>query len=189
MAKYTKEVSKQGDKEVVRYKNGSDYVETSKVPTNVVNALKSAKPGVAVDELGDYINPETDTDESEDEDAPDQDDELNQDDETDEDEEQDEPTPRPAKPRQTRKPRNNNPDVDLDEDNQVPQDEEGMGFKRVGGKTVDIFDGKTPHTVVRNIAGVMVPLSQVSAFGDAKNDIEPKTDAEIIEKLKKLGKL
>jgi hypothetical protein len=164
MAKYTKETVKQGDKEVVRYKDGTDYVATNKVPTNVVNALADVKEGIAVDELGDYINPETDTDESEDETAPD----------------------------------NNTPadddsvaadDVDAGEEAPIPQDEEGMGFKRVKGKTVDIFDGKTPHQEVRSVAGVMVPLSRVNALGDPKNDIEPKTDAEIIEKLKKLGKL
>lgn len=63
-----------------------------------------------------------------------------------------------------------------------PVDSVGMGFKvNKDGQTVDIFDGKTVHTHVRNVAGVMVPLSQKS--------YETKTDAEIIEKLKKLGKL
>jgi hypothetical protein len=59
--------------------------------------------------------------------------------------------------------------------------EEGMGFKRVDGKTVDVFDGKTPHDAVRYVGGLMVPLS--------KENFEKKTDAEILARLKKLGKL
>lgn len=59
--------------------------------------------------------------------------------------------------------------------------EEGMGFKRVNGKTVDIFDGKTPHEAVRFVGGLTVPVT--------KENYEKKTDAEILEKLKKLGKL
>ena len=61
------------------------------------------------------------------------------------------------------------------------QDEAGMGFKRVKGKTVDIFDNKTPHTRVRFVAGVMVPLSQ--------ENFENKSDGEIIEQLRKLKKI
>ena len=61
----------------------------------------------------------------------------------------------------------------------VPSSEAGMGdFKRVKGKTVDIFDGKTPHTHVRYVSGLMVPLSEASY----KN----KTEAEIYEQLEKL---
>lgn len=59
--------------------------------------------------------------------------------------------------------------------------EEGMGFKRIDGKTVDIFDGKTPHEAVRYVGGLMVPLS--------KENFEKKTDADILARLKKLGKL
>lgn len=59
--------------------------------------------------------------------------------------------------------------------------EEGMGFPRKNGKTVDIFDGKTPHETVKNVAGVMVPLTN--------ENYNTKTDAEIIAKLKDLGKL
>lgn len=60
----------------------------------------------------------------------------------------------------------------------VPQSEEGMGFKRVGGKTVDVFDSKTPHTHVRVIEGLMVPLSE--------DNYNTKTDAEIYDRLKDL---
>lgn len=63
----------------------------------------------------------------------------------------------------------------------VKTDEEGMGFKRVNGKTVDIFDGKTPHTDVRFVANIMVPLS--------KENYNNKTDGEIITQLKKLKKI
>lgn len=57
----------------------------------------------------------------------------------------------------------------------VPSSEEGMGFPRKNGKTVDVFDGVTPHTHVRTVEGFMVPLSEES--------YNTKTDAEIYEKL------
>ena len=61
----------------------------------------------------------------------------------------------------------------------VPASEPGMGdFKRVKGKTVDIFDQKTPHTDVRYVGGLMVPLS--------KKNYESKSDAEIYERLEEL---
>jgi len=61
----------------------------------------------------------------------------------------------------------------------VPQSEPGMGFKRVNGKTVDVFDQVTPHTHIRPVEGFVVPLSE-------KNHRE-KSDAEIYERLKELG--
>ena len=62
----------------------------------------------------------------------------------------------------------------------VPASEPGMGdFKRVKGKTVDIFDQKTPHTDVRYVGGLMVPLS--------KKNYESKSDAEIHERLEELS--
>ena len=61
----------------------------------------------------------------------------------------------------------------------VPASEPGMGeFKRVNGKTVDLFDGKTPHTDVRYVGGLMVPLS--------RKNYESKSDAEIYERLEEL---
>lgn len=61
----------------------------------------------------------------------------------------------------------------------VPASEPGMGdFKRVKGKTVDIFDQKTPHTDVRYVGGLMVPLS--------KENYESKSDVEIYERLEEL---
>lgn len=57
----------------------------------------------------------------------------------------------------------------------------GMGYPvNAEGKTVCIFDG-TPHTELRYVAGQTVPLS--------KESYEKRTDAEIVEKLKKLGKI
>lgn len=60
----------------------------------------------------------------------------------------------------------------------TPQTDPGMGFKRVKGVTVDIFDGKTPHTHVKNVNGRMVPLS--------RENYETRTDAEIAERLNEL---
>lgn len=61
----------------------------------------------------------------------------------------------------------------------VPQSRPGMGFPRVNGKTVDIFDGKTPHTHLKLIDGVTVPLSAES--------FRTRNDIEIRNKLKELG--
>lgn len=55
-----------------------------------------------------------------------------------------------------------------------------MGFPRVNGKTVDIFDGKTPHTHVKNVGGVVVPLSEDS--------YKTKSDNQICQRLAELGK-
>lgn len=55
-----------------------------------------------------------------------------------------------------------------------------MGFPRVNGKTVDIFDGKTPHTHVKNVGGVVVPLSEDS--------YKTKSDNQIRQRLAELGK-
>ena len=61
---------------------------------------------------------------------------------------------------------------------QVPQSDPGMGFPRKDGKTLSIFS-KQPHTHVRNVNGVMVPLT--------KEEYENRTDAEIMHELSKLG--
>jgi len=80
-------------------------------------------------------------------------------------------------------------DVNIGEDSGIDEtvvvkapanSEEGMGFPRIDGKTVDIFNSK-PHEVVKYIGGLMVPLTE--------ENYKTKTDAEIIEKLKALGKL
>lgn len=60
----------------------------------------------------------------------------------------------------------------------VPTSEAGFGFPRKNGKTGDIFDVSTPHTHIRLVAGMPVPVSE-------KNYNE-KTDAEIYDRLEKL---
>jgi tetrahydromethanopterin S-methyltransferase subunit A len=57
-------------------------------------------------------------------------------------------------------------------------DTDGMGFPRVKGKTVDIFNGK-PHEAVRFVQGKTVPLTQ--------KNYEEKSDTEIANKLKEMG--
>ena len=186
MATYTKETKKDAatGKEVVRYKEGKKYVDGMEVPENVRSALNEVPEGTIVDELGDVFDPETDIDDgSGDEPAPktaDEDADL-ADDETDVD---DDPVQKPQPKQPAAKPRaRNKKNVD------DGSGDEGMGFPRVNGVTVDLFDGKTPHTEVRNVSGFMVPLSHLSQFGDPKNDIAPKTDVEVIEKLKEIGKI
>lgn len=61
----------------------------------------------------------------------------------------------------------------------TPQSHPGMGFPRVNGKTVDIFDSKTPHTHVKNLGGIIVPLSAES--------FKTKSDGQIIERLRELN--
>lgn len=61
----------------------------------------------------------------------------------------------------------------------VPQSNPGMDFPRYNGKTVDIFDMKTPHVQVKLVGGKTVPLSQ--------KNFDTKTDAQIIKRLKELG--
>lgn len=61
----------------------------------------------------------------------------------------------------------------------TPQSKPGFGWPRKGGKTVDIFDGETPHTHVRSVGGYIVPLSAES--------YRTKTDAQIESRLRELG--
>lgn len=61
----------------------------------------------------------------------------------------------------------------------TPQSKPGMGFPRKNGKTVDIFDGVTPHTHVKSVGGHTVPLSAKS--------YREKTDSQIEARLKELG--
>lgn len=56
----------------------------------------------------------------------------------------------------------------------VPQTHIGMGFPRRNGKTVDIFDGVTPHTQLKLVGGHMVPLSQESFDSRSEKEIEDK---------------
>lgn len=151
--------SKEQNGPVPRYKLGEDFVKASDLPKAVKEALKDAPSGTQVDELGDLIDPLTELDESEDEDAPTKE-ETQAEDESTADEE--ETVKAPASVSET------------------PQSTPGMGFKRVDGKTVSIFSN-VPHTAIKNVAGLIVPLTD--------EEYKTKTDAEIIAKLKKLGKL
>lgn len=57
--------------------------------------------------------------------------------------------------------------------------EKGFGFVRRNGKTVDIFDLKTPHTELKYVAGLNVPLSKAS--------YDKYDEAEIYDRLVELG--
>lgn len=167
MAQYTKSVTKQGDKDVTRYKDGGQFVKGDDVPANVKQALQDNPDGTIIDETGEVVNPETDEDESGDEPAPTgPEDEADEGDEPDEGDEEEETRTAPAED-----PRS------LDA---VPQDNPGMGYKRSGGKTLSIFSNK-PHETVKNVAGIMVPMTH--------DEYNSKTDAEILAKLRKLKKL
>ena len=61
----------------------------------------------------------------------------------------------------------------------VPQSTPGMGFPRKNGKTVDIFDLETPHTHVKLVGGLAVPLSAKS--------FNEKGEVAIQNRLRELG--
>jgi hypothetical protein len=150
--------SKEQNGPVPRYKLGEEYIKAGDLPKGVKEALKDAPAGTQVDELGEVVDPTTDIDESEDESAPTKEETQSEDESTADEEEVVTP-----------------PSV-----NDTPQSSPGMGFKRVDGKTVSIFSN-VPHTAVKNISGIMVPLTD--------EEYKTKSDGEIIAKLKKLGKL
>ena len=181
MSKYTKTTTTVDGKQTVQYMDGKNPVSGKDVPEVVRTALNEVKEGTIIDELGDVFDPETDLDESGDETATEvtnNDDEINEDD-LDEDDE-DQQTPAPKAPEKAEKPAPK-PRATRRKDTDDGSGEEGMGFPRVNGKTVDIFDGKTPHTHIKNVAGLVVPLSEES--------FNTKTDVEIMEKLKEIGKI
>jgi len=187
MAQYTKAT---GDNGSVRYKDGGKFVKADDVPANVKEALDANPEGTLIDELGDVVDPTTETDEGTGDDdsvptAPPVEDDSTTDDSADEDgagddgeddseeddsEEETTPAPAPAK-RSAKK-----------------QEVGNMGFPAKNGKTLSIFSDK-PHETVKNVGGILVPLTLEELNGDVAKGVEPKTDTEIIEKLKKLGKL
>lgn len=61
----------------------------------------------------------------------------------------------------------------------VPQSKPGMGFPRKNGKTSDIFDINVPHTHLKLVGGITVPLS-------AEN-FKTKSEGQILKRLKELG--
>lgn len=208
MAQYTK-VSKNGQ---VRYMLDGAPVRAAEVPTEVKDALAAVKDGQPVDESGNTVesgdgveggnnnaptpnNEKTDDDESDEDDAS----------EDDEEDDKEEPTSDPAAPAPPANPKSEKLAKDAKAlnakkakesekadaepqqnpvDSGLKQDEAGMGFPRKNGYTADIFDINVPHTHVRNVNGLMVPLSE--------NNYRTKTDAEImrqVEELRKKGKV
>lgn len=176
MAQYTKQVS--GD--AVRYKDGGKFVKAEDVTDAAKKTLESAPEGTVVDELGDVVDPSTETDEGsgDDETVPtapqtppedesDADEEDSEEEADDEDDEEEAPAPRARRSR---------------------KEIGGMGYPAKNGKTLSIFSDK-PHETVKNVGGHMVPLTLEELNGDPAKGVEPKTDTEIIEKLKKLGKI
>lgn len=100
------------------------------------------------------------SDDEEDEDEGDEDD--------DEDSEPEAPAPKPAPRRKKAAPAVKTPPFK----SKVPQTKLGMGFPRKNGKTVDIFDGETPHTHVKLVGGHMVPLSTENFNARSEKEIE-----------------
>ena len=178
MAQYTKATDASG---TTRYKDGTKFVKGADVPANIKEALEGVPDGTIIDELGDVVDTSTDTDEgSDDEDLPTDpsksepnvaedtssvDDQGELDDGAGEDVETGLSDPEAAKP--------------------APKSTKnlkigGMGFPAAKGKTLSVFSD-VPHETVKNIGGIMVPLT-IKEYAE-------KTDAEIIEKLKELGKI
>lgn len=186
MARYTKITNGA----ITRYKDGEEYVKAEDVPQNIKEALASVNEGVAVDELGDVIDPSTDTDEGSGDDdeiktnatppADNADDQGAGDDgEEDEEDEEDGEETLPTPPAPTPAPRRKKDDK---------QELGFTGFPAKNGKTLSVFSDQV-HETVKSVAGYMVPLTNEELVGNAEKGILPKNDAEIIERLKELGKL
>jgi hypothetical protein len=185
---YTKSTDDNG---TVRYKLDGKLTKGAEVPEAAKTTLDTVDEGVAVDEGGNRVEEGNDTqtdtqttdpgetrvhntqpveraDEADSEVENPNDPNADVNDEDGEDEPEQPRAPRSNRLRRTRP-------------GESEQDEEGMGFPRKNGKTVDIFDGKTPHTELVNIDGIMVPLS--------KESYDNKTNADIRKKLQDMGKL
>ena len=68
MAQYTKATDANG---TVRYKDGTQFVGKASLPDNIKVALDGNPEGTIIDELGDVVDPSTESDEgSEDENLP-----------------------------------------------------------------------------------------------------------------------
>lgn len=169
MAQYTKQTGENG---AVRYRDGSKFVKNTDLPDNVKKVLDENRDGVIVDELGDIVDPTTETDEgSGDEELAPKTTPPVEDETTPDDEDEDEtPAPAPAK-KSSKK-------VEIG----------AMGFPAKNGKTLSIFSD-VPHETVKNVGGIMVPMTMLELRGDEAKGVEPKNDAEIIERLKELKKI
>ena len=181
MAQYTKTTNANG---TTRYKESNKFVAATEVPDAVKEALSKAADGTVIDELGDVVDPSTDTDEG-----------------SGDDDEVQTNTP-PAEDDSAVDEDGKEDDTDGDEGDDGENGEDpapvekpahraevgNMGFPAAKGKTLSIFSNK-PHETVKNVGGILVPLTMEELNGDPANGVEPKNDAEIIEELKKLGKI
>lgn len=174
MAQYTKATDSNG---TVRYKDGTKFVKGADVPGPVKESLAGVVEGTIVDELGDVVDPSTETDEgTEDEvlptkQAPVEDatvvDEDADEDEVAEDAEIAEEADEPAT-------------VKVQAAKKVKYQIGDMGFPALNGKTVSIFSD-VPHETVKNINGILVPVTM--------EEYKTKSDTEIMVRLKELGKI
>ena len=177
---YTVEVTKSSKgNDVTRYKLNGQLVKASEVPEEVkaeLSAPSEEAPVVSEDEIvsADEIDEPEETVED-----------TNEDEKV---ETEEEPVPAPVVELDSPDDVDDESGLDVVEQEAAErlsktlgEDEEGMGFPRKKGKTVDIFDGKTPHTHIRYVSGLVVPLSE--------ENYNTKSDSEIVEKLKKLGKI
>lgn len=154
--------------------NGVEIVDTkapeAQEPTE--DNLKEIKSGKAPTPVaGSEEKNDSKTEDSSDDDSEEKPD-ITSDDEDEDDEEDDTPTPPAAPPAPATAP---GPAFR----SHVPQSKPGMGFPRVNGKTVDIFDGSTPHTHTKNVGGLLVPLSAAS--------YRSKSDGQIASRLSEMG--
>jgi len=174
---YTVEVSTSSKgKEVFKYKLNGKLVKGAEVPEEIkerITPTTEEAPLVSEDEI-------VVEDESEDEIV-----ETNEDEEA---ETEEDPAPAPVVELDSPDDVDDESGLDVVEQEAAErlaktlgEDEEGMGFPRKKGKTVDIFDGKTPHTHIRIVGNLVVPLSE--------KNYNTKSDADIIKVLKKLGKI
>lgn len=161
---------------VVDEKAGPAQEPTEENLKEIANPTTPAAPKVGTED------PSDDEDDNSDEDSePDIDDSDDEDDTDDDSKKQPPAAPdqkaeekAPAKPARTA----TTPTVATFKSS-VPQSRPGMGFPRANGKTVDIFDGKTPHTHLKLVDGVAVPLSEDS--------FRTRNDLEIRNRLAELG--
>lgn len=181
MAQYTKATDNNG---VVRYKDGTKFVKGADVSDAVKEALAAVPEGTIIDELGDVVDPSTESDEgtedevlsvkqTQTEDTTSVEPETTTEPETAEEEE----TPTEPETVPEAEPEAPAPVVAKKE---VKYEVGGMGFPALNGKTVSIFSD-VPHETVKNISGILVPLTN--------EEYQTKSDVEIMVRLKELGKI
>lgn len=176
MAQYTKATDDNG---TVRYKDGTKFVKGADVSDAVKEALAAVPEGTIIDELGDVVDPSTESDEgTEDEILP-----VRQapvEDTTSVEQEE-----APAEPETTEATPEAEPEAGPEAPapvakKKVKYEMGGMGFPALNGKTVSIFSD-VPHETIRSVAGIIVPLTM--------EEYKDKSDAEIMVRLKEIGKI